>query len=143
MSTDESVDFMDGIEIDEEVQDLELCPEGEHELRIVSFRPKVDEKNDPPEWKAYSISLLPVDNDNADWINSMIFLPIAGMEPRRKADASRDLKNFCEAFGLGWPPPMPFDPDEIKGLTCWAHVGHREGNRGVEAVVRQWVKSAK
>jgi len=140
----EFADFMDGITdaIDEEIQDAVILEEGEHELKLVSikFRAKEEDEDNPN--PRYNVGFEPVQNPDAELVWYTLWLPHSTQDGRKRRRANRDLKNFAEALGLGWPINLPLEEEDLKELTVYASVGTETYEGEVRNNIKAWVKAA-
>lgn len=98
----------------QEIPDLEVMPEGEHQVRCVRAEEGTSNKSGDP---YILLRLEIVGEPNVKQITNPIMLPGENSDERETNSRLRRLKQAVEAFSLD---PTNVDTEDFEGKTAWA-----------------------
>lgn len=101
----------------EDVPDVVVLPEGDHELKVASCQQENSKAGNPQ-----IVTILEsVHEPNADSMYHYCGLPNPNQTDKQRAQSLRNLKEFKE--GMGFPHTGQVDLSEAVGKTIWGNVG--------------------
>lgn len=112
----------------DDVPELTLMEDGEHELQIVSV------SDEPAKTGRGMITLgcKSMSQENTEMLFHRLFLPTKEEMSNDKAKADRFLRDIQQfTLAIGADPANPPSTNELKGLTFTAIIGKEEGDDGV------------
>lgn len=136
------MDGMDELDIPEDVPELDAVDEGEYTIEVIGLRAMRAGEDD---WPALMPRFKVVDHPNTKTFNHFMYLPNKEMDDERKARAARNLKSFCEAVGIEWPPnpQTDFDEEALMGIQLEASLGIEEDEEfGRQNRIKRFTKKA-
>jgi hypothetical protein len=138
----EYADFMAGIEpLSEEIPEEAYVTPGEFELKVEAIKFYVDEQTG--ESPRFSVTLSFPEHDDVEPVFHTLWLPHKDKTKRDNMRSQRELKKFCDAFDMAWPPDLPLQEDELRGRKAWADVGVKTTDKyGTEHIIKGWVAPA-
>lgn len=99
----------------DDVPQLELAEDGQHDIRIISAR----EFESQAGRQCWRIKFRVEDKDNAQDFNELLAFPMEGDDTRKAANMGERVRKFIQAFGL----KEGMGPDDVIDRTASAILG--------------------
>lgn len=104
MGDAENSSFLDLAQAMREVPDLEVVPDGEYELQVVSATRIIGESS-----KRFQVILSIIGHPNASPVYHLLWLPKDEDDEQRQNASVRKIKYFCEGFDVDFSSPIEID----------------------------------
>lgn len=120
----------------DDVKELVLLPDGEHELQIVSAELYFNEKKNS---RSIKTQFKAINDPNAQRIYQYIGIPSPSDDEEKIENKKRQMKSFVEAFQVDLSGGG-IDTDTLVGLTGWAILGmEADPQYGDKNVIKRFV----